>query len=372
MNVPIADVRRSIPIYTPDFSGNERAYLIDAFDSGWLSWKGRYVDDFEDAFASVLGVSHCTSVCNGTAALQVALDALEIGPGDEVIVPAFTYVASANTVIAVGGTPVFADSVSDTWQVDPEDVERRITNRTKAIMAVHLYGGACDLDALSTLARRRGIYLIEDCAEGLGTLYKGKFVGQYGDIAAFSFYANKTITTGEGGMVATDRPELIEKAFLYKTQGVSRSREYWHETLGYNFRMTNLAAAIGLAQLERLEDFLTAKRRIAGWYEEYLRGTPVRIQGAGVDVLHSYWLVSLVCPCADDVFPLREALRREAIETRPVFPPMNTLPIYHARERLPVAEDIACRGLSLPSWPGLSENDVCRICRIICTFYSNR
>jgi len=347
-----------IPLYKPDLSGNEKQYVCECIDTGWISWRGQFVERFEQAFADFLGVPYCTSVSNGTAGLQAALAALGIGPGDDVIVPTLTYIASANAVRAVGAVPVFADSLSDTWLIDPEDVRSKITDRTRGIMPVHLYGAVCRMDELVALARERGLFLIEDCAEALGSKYAGKYAGSFGDAAAFSFYGNKTISTGEGGMVATASEDVHRRAATYKNQGVSQRREYWHESLGYNFRMTNLCAAVGLAQLERAEEFLARKRQIAAWYRELLGGS-IEMQPEEPRVHHTYWLVSVLLPEAKLVDPVRAGLREEGIETRPVFPPVHALPIYsETAQSLPHAEDIAARGISLPSYPGLTRDEV--------------
>ena len=355
-----------IPLYKPDLSGNEKRYTCECIETGWISSKGEFVSRFERAFADYLGVPYCTSVCNGTAGLQTALAALEIGPGDEVIVPTLTYVASANAVRAVGAIPVFADSLADSWVIDPPDVRSKITARTRGIMAVHLYGAVCPMNELATLAREKGLFLIEDCAEAVGSKYSGKYAGSFGDVAAFSFYGNKTISTGEGGMVATGSEEIYRRCAAYKNQGVSQQREYWHETLGFNFRMTNLCAAVGLAQLERVDEFLMKKRQIAAWYREFLTRTSVEMQLEEQDVHHTYWLVSILLPQRELVGPVRGGLSEEGIETRPVFPPVHTTPVYsEAIQSLPRAEDIAARGISLPSYPGLRRDDVALITSVI-------
>ncbi len=359
-----------IPLYKPDVSGNEKHYISECVDTGWISSKGKFVSLFEEAFSTYLGVPYCASVCNGTAALQTALGALGIGLGDEVIVPTLTYVASANAVRGVGATPVFVESLSDSWQMDPDDVRRKISERTRAILVVHLYGGVCEMDKLVAIAREHDLFLVEDCAEAFGSRYDGAYAGTFGDVAAFSFYGNKTISTGEGGMVMTASAELHEKVWAYKSQGVSREREYWHESLGFNFRMTNLCAAIGLAQLERADTFLVQKRQIATWYQEHLRGLPVEIQPEPANVHHTYWLVSILCHTPESVNPLREALAVQGIETRPVFPPLHTMPLYgNGQQVFACAENIAARGISLPSWPGLQEKDVAFVSKVIKRFH---
>ncbi|MGZ8094795.1 MAG: DegT/DnrJ/EryC1/StrS family aminotransferase, partial [Methylosarcina sp.] len=229
----------TIPIYQPSLSGNEKKYVNECLDSTWISSKGRFIPEFESKFAAYTDVRYATSVSNGTVALHLALVVLGIGPGDEVIVPTLTYISSVNAIAITGAIPVFVDSVADTWQMDPDDVRRKITSRTRAIMAVHLYGHPCDMDALVAIAKEHGLFLIEDCAEAFGSLYKGRHVGSFGDIATYSFFGNKTITTGEGGMVATNDETLYDRAVHFKGQGLAKHRQYWHDVIGYNYRMSN-------------------------------------------------------------------------------------------------------------------------------------
>ena len=250
----------NIPIYQPDLSGNEKKYVADCLESTWISSKGKYIPLFENSFAKYVGVKHAAAVCNGTVAIHLALLTLGVGPGDEVIVPTLTYIASVNAISYVGATPVFCDSLYSTWQMDVADVEKKITAKTKAILAVHLYGHPCEMDPLVALCKQHGIFLIEDCAEALGSLYSEKHVGTFGDIATFSFFGNKTITTGEGGMVVTNDETLIERTRHFKGQGLAQHREYWHDVIGYNYRMTNIEAAIGLAQLNVLILFCKRKK----------------------------------------------------------------------------------------------------------------
>ena len=211
----------SIPLYQPDLSGNEKRYVLECLNSTWISSKGDFISEFENRFAAYVGARHAAAVCNGTAALHVALLALGIGPGDEVIVPTLTYIAAVNAIAYTGATPVFVDSRRDTWQMDSADVQRKITSRTKALMVVHLYGHPCELEALKEIARKRELFVVEDCAEALGARYKGQLVGTFGDIAAFSFYGKKTITTGEGGMIITNDPTLVDSAKHFKGQGLA-------------------------------------------------------------------------------------------------------------------------------------------------------
>jgi len=349
----------NIPLYQPDLSGNEKQYVLECLDSTWISSKGRFIAEFENQFSTCVGARHAIGVCNGTVALHLALVTLGIGPGDEVIVPTLTYIAAVNAIAYTGATPVFVDSLPATWQMDPSDVQRKLTPRTKGIMAVHLYGHPCDMAALEALTHEHDVFLIEDCAEAFGSRYQGKHVGTFGDIACFSFFGNKTITTGEGGMVTTNDKTLFERARHFKGQGLAAHREYWHDVIGYNYRMTNICAAIGLAQLERADEFLAKKRQLAQAYREQLAGVPVEILGESGDVTSSFWMISLLVPVAADRDPLRQHLAGRGIETRPLFYPVHTMPMYAARyQRHPVAENLAWRGINLPSWPGLSPAQV--------------
>lgn len=359
------------PVYRPNLDGNEKKYVLDCLDSTWISSLGKYIPEFESSFAKYIGVRHGASVANGTLALDLALLALGIRNGDEVIVPTFTYIASVNTIAHVGGTPVFVDSLADTWQMDPMDVERKITDRTKAIMVVHLYGHACDMDSIMEIARRNDLFVIEDCAEAIGTEYKGRKVGCFGDLAAFSFFGNKTITTGEGGMVLTDNDELHDRCMRIKGQGLAKHREYWHDILGYNFRMTNIEAAIGLAQLEKVQDHIDAKRRVASDYLRELEGLPVEFHREHQNVFHTYWMCSILVEGMKKRDSLRTYLSSAGIETRPLFYPAHTMPMYSARyARFRVAEDIGIRGLNLPSYPTLKSEEIAEICTVIREFFT--
>jgi perosamine synthetase len=362
----------TIPVYRPDLSGNERRYVLECLDSSWISSKGRFIGDFETRFAEACEARHAISVCNGTVALHLALVTLGIGPGDEVIVPTLTYIAAVNSIVYTGATPVFVDSRADTWQMDPADVARQITPRTKAIMAVHLYGHPCDMDALGALARARGVFLIEDCAEAFGAKYKGRPVGTFGDISTFSFYGNKTITTGEGGMVITNDQTLAERARHFKGQGLAAHREYWHDVVGYNYRMTNICAAIGLAQLERAEEFLSRKARLAEEYQDALADAPIEFHAPHGEVKHSFWMISILVETAAQRDPLRSHLAQHGVETRPLFYPAHTMPMYSTRyRRHPVAENLAWRGINLPSWPGMADSEIKHVADAICGFFAS-
>lgn len=361
-----------IPVYQPYLTGREKEYVNQCLDSTWISSKGEFISRFESNFAEYVNAPHATSVCNGTVALHLALASLGLESGDEVIVPTLTYVASVNTIIQAGATPVFADSLASTWQIDPEDVRRKITRRTKAVMAVHLYGLPCDMDALADVCREYGLYLIEDCAEAFGTHYKGQHVGTFGDVATFSFFGNKTITTGEGGMVVTKSKALHDKAYHLKTQGVSPVREYWHDVVAYNYRMTNICAAIGLAQLEQADAIIEKKREIANWYHQGLKGLPLATHDEITGTRHSYWMCSVALDIAEEREPLRAFLKECGVETRPVFHPAHTLPPYAADLSFPVAESLSARAMNLPSFPGLTRAEVNDICGLIRQFYQDK
>jgi perosamine synthetase len=350
-----------LPVYRPDLSGNERAYVLECMDSTWISSIGIFIDRFERAVAEATGAAHAIAVCNGTVALHLALHVLGLGPGDEVIVPSFTYIASVNTIAQTGATPVFAECRKSDWLLDVDDVERRITPRTKAILPVHLYGHACDMPALQALAARHRIAIIEDSAEALGTTLSGKHVGTFGDVGTFSFFGNKTVTTGEGGMVITNDNALAKRLRQAKGQGQSLTRRYWHEILGFNYRMTNIAAAIGTAQMERFPGILARKREIAASYRSLLKDCPVEFQQPLPDMIGSAWLISLLLPEGIDRDQVMIALRSQGIETRPVFYPAHQMPMYVSNLHLPVAESIACRGISLPSYPDLTRRDIERV-----------
>lgn len=364
------------PVYRPTLTGREKELVLDCLDSTWISSRGKYISEFEQKFAAVVGVEHALTVSNGTVAIHAALEALKIGPGDEVIVPAFTYVASANAVRYTGATPVLVDSEPAYWQIDVADVARKITPRTKAIMPVHLYGHPCDMDALIALADKHGLMVVEDCAEALGTRWRNRHVGTFGNVATFSFFGNKTITTGEGGMVVTNDPALADLIKRLKGQGLAADREYFHDIIGYNYRMTNICAAIGCAQMERLPATLEKKRALAGWYAEDLAGLPVNIHGEAENAFSSYWMVSAIVDDANDRLPLREELKAAGVETRPLFVPVHTMPMYatggDANGSFRVAHDLSARGINLPSYPALQRDDVKVISGVVRKFFSNQ
>lgn len=364
-----------IPVYKPLLSGKEKEYVNDCLESQWISSRGQYVSRFENEFSKYIGTEYGVAVTNGTVAIHLALLALGIGAGDEVIVPTLTYIASVNPIKYVGAVPVFVDSIEGTWQMDPKDIERKITNKTKAIIVVHLYGHPCDMKEITRIAHDNNIFLIEDCAEAIGTKFADKMVGSFGDIGCFSFFGNKTITTGEGGMLVTSDKTIAARATSLKGQGLAMYREYWHDIVGYNFRMTNICAAIGVAQLEMVEDIIEKKRQIANWYEKYLGGLSCRLlrgEDGKEGIRNTYWMCNIILDDAEKREELRNYLRDNGIETRPSFYPVHTMPIYSQKyQKFVVAEKLGWSGINMPSYPELSENDVMFICGKVREFMEN-
>ena len=363
--------REFIPVYKPEFAGNEKKYLMDCIDSGWISSKGKYVNLFEEKFSQFLGGGYSSAVSNGTVALHLALKSLGIKEGDEVIVPSFTYIASVNAIKFCNAKPVFVDSDLHTWNIDVKKIKEKITSKTKAILAVHLYGALCDCKALKDLCNTFSLYLVEDSAEAFGSKQKNNYAGTFGDISTFSFFGNKTITTGEGGMVFSKNKDLIKKVAFLKSQAVDPNREYWHPEVGYNYRMTNMQAAVGLAQLEKSNQILEKKQYIANFYISTLVNAPVVFQKKESDSFHSYWMVSILCESKTIRDSLRDFLRKNNIDTRPHFYPAHTMPPYKNGEELPNAQKISELGVTLPSYPSLSESDLHYITNLILSFFKN-
>ncbi len=358
---------RRIPVAAPVFVGNEKQYVNDCLETTWISSAGKYIQSFEQKFAEFCNTKHAIAVMNGTVALHLSLIALGIGAGDEVIIPSLTYVATANCVAYVGATPVFVDSEPQTWNIDPEKIEQAITARTKAIIAVHLYGHPADMRAIMKIAERHNLYVIEDAAEAHGASVEGRSVGSIGHIAAFSFFGNKIITTGEGGMIVTNNDQLAQKMRQLKGQGVDPVRRYWFPMIGYNYRMTNIQAALGLAQLEKVDWHLAQRRRIAQTYRQYLKDyDDICLQPELPGYVNSYWMTSLVLgdnlPDRDRVM---QQLAEQGIETRPFFYPMHVLPMYANLangKKFPIADRVSMRGMNLPSFASLTEEDIHYVC----------
>lgn len=360
-----------IPLALPDLGGNEETYVVEAVRSGWISAQGPFVRRFEEAFAASTRTRHALAVCNGTSALHLALLGLGIGPGDEVLVPSLSFVATANAVRYVGAEPVFVDIDPATWCLDPSAIARHVSPRTKAIIPVHLYGHPADMDAIVAIARAHGLWVVEDAAEAFGATYNGRPAGSLGDVAIFSFYGNKVLTSGEGGAVTTDDDALRERMALLRGQGMDPERRYYFPIVGHNFRPTNLGCAILCAQLERAEAILAARRRIFEAYEARLADVPgLGLQPVNGRVTRAPWLFSITIDAAGfgrSRDELIAELARQGIETRPFFIPIHSLPPYRpdAERRgtwLPHTDRIAASGLNLPTFAALSDTQIARIC----------
>lgn len=360
-----------IPIYAPTLGSEEVEALTRCLEPSRFTGN-EPITEFEQAFASAIGAPRAIAVANGTVALHLAMLACGIGPGDEVILPTLTFVASANAVAYTGATPILVDVDPATWQMTAAEASRVITPRTRAILAVHLYGHACDLAGLLALARERGLWLIEDCAEALGTTIAGRHVGLDSDISTFSFYKNKTITTGEGGMVMTQHTEMHDKIVLLKGQGVPLTRRYWHEVLGYNYRMTNFSAALGTAQLGKLESILANKRRLAARYKSAIQGLPIALQGELANSRSAWWHIAATVTHSGVRDGLAAHLEARNIESRPVFLPLQRFPMYAgAKAVTPSADRISACGICLPSSPSLSDTDFARVVDALNAFLPN-
>lgn len=360
---------KTIPIAYPVLGDNTAKYVNECIESTWISSIGHYITDFEKSFADFIGVKHVIACNNGTTSLHLALAALGVGPGDEVIVPDLTYIASANCVAYCGARPVFVDNDPCTFNIDPERIEAAITPRTKAIMPVHLYGHPCDMDPIRAIARRYGLKIVEDAAEAHGAHYKNEKVGALGDCASFSFFGNKIITTGEGGAVTTNDDALAERLRLLRNQGMDPNRRYWFNVVGYNYRMTNVTAAIGLAQMERIDQALAFRRRLAGLYDEALASFEDVMQPFVAPwATHSYWMytikLSAKAKISRDVF--MASLAEDGVETRPVFFPMHVLPPYAQDGRdFPNAAACGAQGVNLPTHEKMSDEDVDYVARAV-------
>ncbi|MCL4752374.1 MAG: DegT/DnrJ/EryC1/StrS family aminotransferase [Myxococcales bacterium] len=359
---------RWIPVAAPVIGETEIAYVTDAVRSGWVSSIGPYLDRFERGFADFCGVRHAVAVANGTVALQLALRALGVGPGCEVIVPDLTFAATAHAVLDVGASPVLADVDPVTWCLDPVAVERALTVKTRAVIPVHLYGHPADMAGLARVTAGTDILLLEDAAEAHGAKIGDQRVGSFGVAGAFSFYGNKLMTTGEGGALTTNDDTLAARFRFLKDHGMSKERRYYHTELAFNYRMTNLQAALGCAQLEQLETFIEKKRALMGWYREALDGVPaVTLNAERAGNMSVFWMVSALL--GPDASESRDAvcarLRERGVDTRPFFVPMSQLPHLRGFRQVgrdgdgcPTARRLSVQGLNLPSGTGLTRDDV--------------
>ena len=355
-------------MYEPFLGNKVRQYVLDCVESGWISSLGQYVARFEAEFSRFCGVPYGIATSNGTTALHLALGVLGIKPGDEVIVPALTFVATANAVTYTGATPVLADVDPVTWTLDPESVRRQITPRTRAIIPVHLYGHPCDMDPILAVAREHDLWVVEDAAEAHGARYRGRRVGSLGDLACFSFYGNKIITTGEGGMVVTANREWADRAAFLRDHAMLKAPHYYHPEIGYNYRMTNIQAAIGCAQMEEIGTLLERKRTIAEAYRAGLASIPGLTLAPEANWAWSvFWMYSVLIEPSfgREREAVREGLRTAGIDTRPFFVPLHELPPYRTADPLLVASRLGAVGLNLPSGTPLTSEQVASVCRAL-------
>jgi perosamine synthetase len=368
-----------IPVCEPYLTGNELKYVNDAVQTGWISSSGRYVKAFEEAFAAYCGVKYAVGVCNGTAALHLALKCLGIGKGDEVIIPNFTMIASAFSVCYTGATPVFVDAEEKTWNIDTTKIEEKITHRTKAIMPVHIFGNPCHMEAIQRIATQHGLFIVEDAAEAHGAKYQEKKTGSLSDIAAFSFFANKNLTTGEGGMVVTNDALLYRSALYYKNLcfDLDAHRNYVHREIGFNYRMSNVHAAIGLAQTEKAHEYKQMRIRNGNRYREYLRNTAgIFLQQDQRNAENVFWMNGILIKPEQygrTRNQLSEHLKEKGIDTRLFFVGMNRQPSLlkfgcDGSGSYPVTDNLAENGLYLPSASNLSKNDIEYVCDVIRKF----
>jgi perosamine synthetase len=367
-----------IPVNTPSLSGNERKYLNECIDTGWISSEGPFITRFEHDMAARVGRSYGIAVCNGSVALDAAVLALGIGPGDEVIMPTFTIISCAAAIVRAGATPVTVDCDPVTFNLTAEGVAAAITPRTKAIMVVHIYGLPCPMDPILDLCRKHNLYLIEDAAEMHGQTYKGKPCGSFGDISTFSFYPNKHVTTGEGGMVMTSDAQLAERVKSLRNLCFIPTQRFVHEELGFNYRMTNLQAALGVAQLEQLDAFVEKKRAMGKRYLRNLNGLP----GVQLPVEQTpeadniYWVFPLVCADAETKNRVVDALGKAGIGTRPFFWCMHEQPVFIKQNMFqnvqhPHAEHIARCGFYVPSGLGLTDAEIDQVSETLWTIFKS-
>ena len=359
-----------IPVCEPLLNGNEKKYVNDAMNTNWISSSGKYIEKFENEFAKFCGVKYGIAVTSGTTALHLALISLGIKKGDEVIIPNFTMVACANAVCYTGAKPVFVDAELNTFNMDVNQIEKKITKRTKAIMVVHLFGHPCDMKKIKKIAKKYNLKIIEDCAQAHGAEYNRKKCGSLGDIACFSFFANKIITTGEGGMVVTNNKKLADRCTSYRNLCFNQSRNYVHSDLGFNYRMSNLHAAIGLAQVEKADYYVNKKIENNKLYKQYLKDVEgIRLQQEEPDVKNVYWMNVILIEKEYGMSRdnLMKVLKKAKIDTRLLFTGMNHQP-YLKSGKYPNSDYLTKYGLYLPSGSGLKRSEIKYICNIIKEF----
>ena len=357
-----------IPVYMPLIEKEEIEAVTNAVKSGWVSSKGEELRKFEDTFSNYVGRKHGIATSNGTVALHLALQALGIDKVDEVIVPDFTFVSPVNAVIYQRATPVLVDAENETWGIDPEKIRKAISKRTKAVIVAHIYGNSAKIDEIKEITEDKGIFLIEDCAESIGAKYRGKMVGSRGVISCFSFYGNKVITTGEGGMCLVDDHNIRDRLAVLRDHGMSPQKRYWHNLVGFNYRMTNLQAALGLAQLKKIERIIKIKRRIAKMYLENLPDC-LELQMDPPNQKSVFWLYSILAKNRKIRDIISNELEKREIESRNFFYPVHIMPPYRdfafIFDKKKVSINISHRGLNLPSYPQISDENIIAISDII-------
>ena len=352
---------RVVPLYKPLISKVEKIYVNKCLNDNWISSTGDFIHKFESGFSNFTKIKYCTTTSNGTVALHLALKVLDICKNDEVIVPAFTYIASVNCIRYVNAKPVFCDSNLITGQIDLNDLIKKISKKTRAIIVPHLYGNVLNIDKLLKIKRKYKIFIIEDCAEAIGSYFKGKHVGNFGDISTFSFYGSKTISTGEGGMLCTNNIKYFKKANKLKGQGLSKDKNklyYWHDEIGYNYRMTNICAAIGFAQLKKLNNLLKQKIALNQMYRKYLNIYEIKFLETSRNSKSSYWLNCILLKNNKTRNQLFKFLKKNKIETRNTFYLANEMKMYNQKKILfKNASLLSKNGLCLPSYPNISKSD---------------
>lgn len=348
----------------PKLGEKERKYVLSCLESSWISSKGEFIEKFEEDFSEYCGARYGVATSSGTTALHLALATLGVKPGDEVIIPSFTMIATANAVVYTGANPVLVDSETRTWNIDVNKIREKITDKTKGVIVVHTYGHPVDMKPILDLAEEHCLHVVEDAAEAHGAEYRGQKVGALGELGCFSFYANKIITTGEGGMIVTNNEELAEKARMLRDQAFEREKRFWHRYIGFNYRLTNLQAALGVAQMEKIDQFVEIRRRNAWLYNSLLKDVDgITLPPEADWAKNVYWMYSLLI---EDSFKmnrdkLMEYLAEKGVETRNFFYPIHKQPVYSRRykgEMYPVAEELSRRGMNLPSGNTLQKEQI--------------
>lgn len=354
-----------IPVCTPKLPGNELEYVTDCIKTNWISSMGKYVTQFEEEFAHYCGVNYGVAVCNGTVALHLALASLGIGKGDEVIIPDFTMIATANAVLYTGAKPVFVDSELKTWNINPYKIEEKISSKTKVIIPVHTYGHPAEMDVINDIAKKHNLYVVEDAAEAHGAEYYGRRAGSLGDIGCFSFYGNKILTTGEGGMLVTDDKLIADTARSLRNHTLDDSkRRFKHDLMGFNYRLTNIQAAIGVAQLERAEELVNTRINNAFSYNTLLKYEKVVLPPCTPNIKNVYWMYSILVEDAENT---AKKMKELGVDTRPFFYPMHKQPMFKGKYKgtYPVSNELSKRGLNLPSSPNLTDKELAKVAEVV-------